>query len=102
MMPRLSPDGRWLAYVSDETGQEEVWVRAYPGLDRKTNVSAGYAVQPVWGPAGSSLSNTLYYRSLESLMRVAVGRGDGAGGHASTRASSLASSVPLGCWGKTI
>ena len=72
MMPHLSPDGRWLAYVSNETGQMEVWIRAYPDLDRKTNVSAGRGVQPVWGLPGSSDSSTLYYRGVESFMRVAI------------------------------
>jgi Tol biopolymer transport system component/tRNA A-37 threonylcarbamoyl transferase component Bud32 len=46
--PRLSPDGRWLAYVSDESGRAEVFVRSYPDLDRKWQVSTGGGSRPHW------------------------------------------------------
>jgi serine/threonine protein kinase len=44
----LSPDGRWLAYVSDESGNPEVFVRPYPALDRKWKLSQGGATEPHW------------------------------------------------------
>jgi Tol biopolymer transport system component len=44
----LSPDGRWLAYVGDESGREEVYVRPYPGLDRKWQLSREGGTAPRW------------------------------------------------------
>lgn len=46
--PSLSADGAWLAYVSDEAGNPEVFVRPFPALDRKWKVSQGGATQPSW------------------------------------------------------
>jgi len=46
--PRLSPDGRWLAYVSDESGRAEVFVRSFPDLERKWQVSAAGGRLPHW------------------------------------------------------
>ena len=45
---QFSPDGRWMVYVSDETGRNEVWVRAFPGPGEKYPISAGGGVNPVW------------------------------------------------------
>ena len=45
---RISPDGRWIAYVSDSTGTQEVYVRRYPDLDAPRHVSAGGGAQPQW------------------------------------------------------
>ncbi len=53
--PRLSPDGRWLAYVSDESGRPEVYARAFPALDNKVQLSVGGGTEPVWHPAGGEL-----------------------------------------------
>jgi len=51
----LSPDGRWLAYESDETGRDEVYVRPFPGADRKFPVSRQGGVMPVWARTGDEL-----------------------------------------------
>jgi serine/threonine-protein kinase len=56
--PALSPDGRWLAYVSDEGGQDEVWVRAYPGPGPVRQVSSGGGWEPVWAPDGRQIFYT--------------------------------------------
>ncbi len=48
----FSPDGKWLAYVSNETGRFEVYVVAYPPLGRKTLVSTAGGMNPVWNPNG--------------------------------------------------
>jgi serine/threonine-protein kinase len=56
--PAFSPDGKWLAYASNETGRFEVFVRPYPTLDRKSQVSVGGGGAPQWSPD----SSTLYYR----------------------------------------
>ena len=48
----LSPDGRWLAYNSNETGQYEVYVQPFPDVDRgKWQVSTDGGEWPVWKPA---------------------------------------------------
>ncbi|MDP3773536.1 MAG: protein kinase, partial [Gemmatimonadales bacterium] len=51
----LSPDGRWLAYQSDESGRLEVYVRAFPGGGAKTLVSQGGGTEPVWNRNGREL-----------------------------------------------
>jgi serine/threonine-protein kinase len=54
--PTLSPDGRWLAYHSDETGRREVFIRPFPEVDRgKWQVSDQGGRQAVWGPDGREL-----------------------------------------------
>jgi len=52
---RFSPDGRWVAYVSDETGHPEVSVRNVSGLPRRFVISGGGGDQPVWRRDGSEL-----------------------------------------------
>ena len=52
---RISPDGRWLAYVSDETGRPEVSVRSLTGPPRRFVVSSDGADQPVWRRDGAEL-----------------------------------------------
>jgi serine/threonine-protein kinase len=52
----ISPDGRWLAYHSDESGRFEVYVRPFPGVDDgKWQVSTAGGTMPVWSPAGGEL-----------------------------------------------
>jgi hypothetical protein len=52
--PAFSPDGRWLAYVSDESGRSEVYVKGYPQGDRLA-VSASGGNGPVWARDGKAL-----------------------------------------------
>ena len=59
--PAVSPDGRWLAYGSAETGQAEVFVRRFPELDIKTQVSADGGAQPTWSPS----TNELFFASAD-------------------------------------
>jgi WD40-like Beta Propeller Repeat len=69
---QLSPDGRWLVYQSDETGQPEIYVRAYPALDRAWQVSVGGGVQPRWAPT----QRELFYRKGNPMVAVTFdGRG---------------------------
>jgi dipeptidyl aminopeptidase/acylaminoacyl peptidase len=54
--PALSPDGRWLAYASDEEeGQTEIYLRPFPGPAGRTKVSTDGGINPVWGHSGSEL-----------------------------------------------
>ena len=68
--PDLSPDGRWMTYNSDESGQLEVYVQRYPELGEKVTISSGGGMEPRWSPAG----NELFYRNLtgDRMMVVAV------------------------------
>src|SRR5262249_32637623 len=50
--PRLSPNGRWLAYESDESGRNEVYVRPFPGSGSRWTVSKDGGDQPVWARNG--------------------------------------------------
>jgi eukaryotic-like serine/threonine-protein kinase len=52
---RLSPDGRWLAYHSNESGVDEVYVQPFPGPGARTAVSVGGGRTPVWAPSGREL-----------------------------------------------
>ena len=67
----LSPDGRWLAYVSDTTGPSEVWVQAFPGPGSPVRVSSRGGVEPLWARNGREL----YYLEGNKLMAVAVDPG---------------------------
>ena len=51
----VSPDGRWLAYVSDESGRQEVYVRPLPGPGGRYQVSVGGGVEPVWTRGGREM-----------------------------------------------
>jgi Tol biopolymer transport system component len=54
--PTLSPDGRWLAYASDETGQQEVYVRPFPETEGgKWQVSTDGGRSPLWAHSGREL-----------------------------------------------
>ncbi|HEX9691972.1 MAG TPA: protein kinase [Gemmatimonadales bacterium] len=55
MYPDLSPDGRWLAYVSDESGRREVYVRPFPAGGGRTQVSVDGGSEPVWSPDGREI-----------------------------------------------
>ena len=73
VQPRLSPNGRWLAYISDETGDFRVFVRAFPGPGGKWQVSNTTGARPVWSPDGAEL----FYRHQTSLYSVAVDESSG-------------------------
>ena len=67
--PSLSPDGFWVAYNSDETGQNEVYMERFPDLGERRLVSIGGGDDPLWSPDGREL----FYRSLSNeMMSVAV------------------------------
>ena len=53
--PEFSPDGRWLAYASDDSGRWEVYVKPFPGPGPRTQVSLDGGRDPAWNPAGREL-----------------------------------------------
>jgi hypothetical protein len=65
----ISPDGRWIAYNSDESGQYEVYVQSFPGGGGKRRVSTGGGIGPLWRGYGKEL---YYHASDGKLMAVAV------------------------------
>ncbi|HXG87492.1 MAG TPA: protein kinase [Vicinamibacterales bacterium] len=64
---QFSPDGHYVAYLSQETGQRELYIRRYPEADGQVTVSAGGGREPVWAPNGD-----LFYRSLTGDRMFAV------------------------------
>ena len=65
---RLSPDGKWLAYVSDQSGLPEVYVDAFPGKGARSQISSGGGYEPRWRADGKEL----FYRSGRSLMVLSI------------------------------
>ena len=65
---QFSPDGRWMAYVSDESGRPEIYVQAYPGPGGKWQVSTERGQEPVWIANGWEL----FYRSGNRMMAVDI------------------------------
>jgi hypothetical protein len=66
--PVISPDGRWVAYMSDESGRSEIYVRPFPFAAGKWQVSDDGGTWPSWSPDGSEL----IYRDEDGLMSAAV------------------------------
>ena len=70
----LSPDGRWLAHVSDETGRGEVYVRSFPDPTLfKEQISTAGGSQPLWGRTGREL---FFLKEDRELVSVDVSLGD--------------------------
>jgi Tol biopolymer transport system component len=66
---KISPDGRWIAYTSSETGLPEVYVQGFPGImTGKWQISNGGGSTPIWNTDG----NELIYRSGRTLMAAAI------------------------------
>ncbi len=64
----LSPNGRWLAYATNQTGQSEIWVRPYSATGAAQRVSLNGGIEPVWARNGREL----FYLEQNSLMAVDV------------------------------
>ena len=70
-LARVSPDGRWIAYASNESRRDEVYVQPFPTLDGRWQVSTGGGSEPLWARQGGRL----YYRNNESVFAVDVRAG---------------------------
>jgi eukaryotic-like serine/threonine-protein kinase len=64
--PSYSPDGRWIAYSSNESGHSEIYVRPYPGPGGKWQISTEGGTEPVWNPKGREV----FYRDGQKMMAV--------------------------------
>ena len=64
----FSPNGKWVAYVSNESGVNEVYVRAFPDAGAKVQISVGGGEEPAWSRSGK----TLYYRTGRRMMAVDI------------------------------
>jgi Tol biopolymer transport system component len=62
----FSPDGRWIAYSSDDSGRNEIYVRPYPGPGGKIKISNEGGAEPAWSRDGREL----FYRNGGKLMAV--------------------------------
>ncbi len=72
VLPVFSPDGRYVAYMSNETGRFEIYVQQFPGPGGKWQVSASGGLEPHWSADGK----TVYFRSPDSkVMSVGVETG---------------------------
>ncbi len=79
-----SPDGRWIAYVSDQSGEDEIWMRSQDGLGEPTQLTSGadtYKYSPSWSPDSKHLvwgdkKNRLQYVTVESKTVTLVAQSD--------------------------
>ena len=65
---RVSPDGKWLAYLSEESGRGEIYVQSFPGLGRKTVISVDGGGQPLWSRDG----RTIYFRDEKTFSSARI------------------------------
>jgi len=65
---KVSPDGHWLAYQSDESGRGEVYVRPFPGPGGKSQISTDGGTEPMWSRNGREL----FYRSGDKMMAATI------------------------------
>jgi serine/threonine protein kinase/Tol biopolymer transport system component len=72
--PQLSPDERWLAYLSNETGRHEVYVQPFPPTGSKWQISNGGARQPLWSHDGKEL---FFVSDARKLYAVDIRSGSG-------------------------
>ena len=66
--PRLSPDGRWLAYTSNESGRVEVFAQPFPGPGGRSQISTDGGTEPVWSRDGREL----FYVNGDKMMAVEI------------------------------
>jgi serine/threonine-protein kinase len=94
--PALSPDGQWLAYTSDQSGQNEVYLRRYPELDGLRQVSSGGGTAPLW----RADSRELYFYRVDptetTFLRVPISEDPGTPEPLWSRTQLVGTGVPYG------
>jgi eukaryotic-like serine/threonine-protein kinase len=65
---RVSRNGKWIAYTSDETGREEIYVRPFPSLHTRVPISTEGGTQPIWSRNGREL----FYRNSRGIMATTM------------------------------
>jgi Tol biopolymer transport system component len=75
--PVFSPDGRWLAYTSTESGRTEVWVRRFPEAGPGLQVTVDGGSEPLWASDGTRL----YFRRGDQFLAVEADRNEGVRPH---------------------
>jgi Tol biopolymer transport system component len=69
MQPKISPNGQWMAYASNESGKTEIFVCPFPGIEKgRWQVSPSGGDSPLWSPDGSEI----FYRKDDAVMAVSV------------------------------
>ena len=71
-LAKISPDGHWLAYMSNESGRYEIYVQSFPELGRRVTVTKGGGILPRWRRDGKEL---YYIAADDKLMAVPVETG---------------------------
>ncbi|MBL8203177.1 MAG: PD40 domain-containing protein [Blastocatellia bacterium] len=71
--PALSPDGRWLAYTTKDSGQWQIYVQSFPDLQGKWQISTEGGMEPVWSKSGKEL----FYRAGDKVMAVTISTASG-------------------------
>ena len=66
--PEFSPDGRWIAYTSNESGRDEVYVQAFPGPGGRVQISSEGGTEPVWSRSGKEI----FYRQHDQVWATDV------------------------------
>jgi serine/threonine-protein kinase len=95
--PAFSPDGRWLAFMSDESGKVEVYVRPFPGPGGRWQISTNGGYYPTWSPKGKEL----LYKGQDSIMVAAYTASEGVFQPETPRPWSSVSVPPLPSSGPT-
>lgn len=67
-VPMFSPDGRWIAYISNKSGRWEVYVQPYPSTGGKWQISTEGGTEPVWNRNGREL----FFRNGDKIMAVEI------------------------------
>ena len=69
--PRLSPDGDWVVYVSDQTGENRIYAQPFPGGGAAVPISTGPGTEAVWSRDGREI----FYRNGDRMLVVPIGVG---------------------------
>ena len=92
--PAASPDGRWLAYQSNESNRWEVYVRPLAGRGAAVPISSGGGTSPIWSRDG----RTVYYAARGGVMATSVADCDASGGGPCDLAPSKPIEIVRGAW----